>query len=224
MSPSIAPPAPEVLQQLLAEHALRYPEKATVDAIGDGGVTLRLPLLIGNPTGSTRTPGPRVLPAWSDFVALTLGAKKTGADTIGEEVARDCLLFPSPALLAEWEQRWPAILGAIGSITLSKIGADAKLVRMAPLPEAPSRYLLGTGAGVEATVTTPSKAHYDGLRASVKREGADCIELLDELIAVCVKGTGVSELLVRRPGLALPLYNTAMRLAGAVADARLGEW
>lgn len=215
MPPSIAPPAPEVLSQLLAEHAHRYPEKGTVDPLGDGA--MRLPLLIGNPTGSTKAA--RAFPAWADLVALTMGGKQTGADTIGVEIARDCLLYPTPGVLAGWEDEWPAIMGAIGGAVLAKIGADSAMVRRVA-----DGYRIGPGEGVHVTISTPTRAHYEALKAAVKREGADCLALLDDLLAACVKGRGVEELLVERPGLALPLYREIMRVAGAVASARLGEW
>jgi len=217
MPPSIAPPSPEVLSQLLAENAHRYPEKGSVDPLDDGA--LRLPLLIGNPTGSIKPPLARAFPAWADFVALTMGAKKTGADTIGVEIARDCLIYPTPAILGGWEDEWPAILGSIGGLVLSKIGAHSAMVR-----KTSDAYLVGPGEGIPVTISTPTRAHYEALKSAVRREGADCLALLDELLAVCVKGRGFEELLVERPGLALPLYKEIMRRAGADADARLGEW
>jgi len=226
MSPSIAPPSPEALAELVEANAARFPEKAAVVVIGDDGESLRLPLLVGIPSGATKPLPSTALPVWSDLVALTMGAKRTGAETIGEALARDCILFPKPGILSAWEERWPAVVHAISNIVGAKIGMEADLV--APVPKVdgkvvPGAFLVGRPA-LLVTITAPSRAHYVALRAAVRREGADHVALLDDLIAACVKGRGVDELLVRHPGLALPLYRTVMRLAGEQAEAHLGEW
>lgn len=226
MSPSIAPPSPEALAELVQANAARFPEKATVTVIGDDGEDLRLPLLIGIPTGATKPLPAKALPVWPDLVALTMGAKREGADTIGDALTRDCLLFPTPSILAAWEERWPAVVNSIQGVVGEKIGMEAELVRPAPKVDGkavPGGYLLGRDK-LPVTITTPSRAHYVALRAAVRREGADHVALLEDLIAACVKGRGVDELLVRQPGLALPIYKAAMRLAGELQDARLGEW
>lgn len=222
MSPPIAPPSPEVLAELKASNSARFPEIASVDVIGDEGETLRLPLLIGNPSGAVQPPGERVLPVWADLVALTMGASRP-SEGIADALTRDCLIFPTPAILGAWEDRWPAVLDSIGVPVAEKIGMSAAQVKRAPKPATAGPYLLGRDK-IPANITTPTRAHYVALKAAVRREGADHRALLAELLAACVKGQGVEELLVRQPGLALPLYQTVMRLAGEVAAARVGEW
>ena len=44
------------------------------------------------------------------------------------------------------------------------------------------------------------------------------------MVTTCCKGDGVTAIIAQWPGVALPLQNLAMRMAGAGADARLGEW
>lgn len=221
MSPPIAPPSPETVAELLSVHANRFPSKATVDVPDDDGEPIPLPLLVGTPSGAT-TPAPdRVMPAWADLVALTMGAKRPNEAGIADTLARDCLIYPTPAVLGQWEERWPAVLGPIGSVVMVKLGMDADLVKRAPKGSGPGAYLLD---GVPVTITAPTRAHYVALKTEARREGADHVALLAELVAICVKGTGVGEMVTKRPGLALPLYRTIMRLAGEVADVRMGEW
>lgn len=222
MSPSIAPPSPEALAELVSAHAGRFPEIASVDVIGDDGEEVRLPLLIGNPTGAVKPPGDRVLPVWADLVALSMGAARP-SEGIADALARDCLIYPTPAILGGWEDRWPAVLDSIGIPVARKIGMQAEQVIRAPKPAPPGTHLLGR-AKLPAILTTPTRAHYVALKAAVRREGADHVALLDELLAACVRGDGVATLLIEQPGLALPLYKAVMRLAGELQNARLGEW
>lgn len=226
MSPSIAPPSPEALTELTSANAARFPEKASVDVIGDDGEDLRLPLLLGIPTGATKPLPATALPAWPDLVALTMGVKRSGADIISEAIARDCIIFPTPAILGAWEERWPAVLNSISNVVGEKTGMEAALVVPAPKVDGkvvPGGYLIGRDQ-LPVTISAPTRAHYVALRAAARREGADHVALLDDLVATCVKGRGVDELLIRQPGLALPIYKTVMRLAGELADTRLGEW
>jgi hypothetical protein len=41
---------------LAAENAHRYPEKFAVKVIGDGGVRVTLPFVLGNPSGACKMP------------------------------------------------------------------------------------------------------------------------------------------------------------------------
>lgn len=238
MTPHIAPPPPELLAEILGTHAHRYPEKASIDVIGDGGVPLRLPLILGNPTGCAPSPiGTPSFPAWENLVALTLGSVKRPGVTA--EVVRDCLIYPSRGQLAEWEERWPALVDNLGDIVLEKFGASAKAIQL-PIPgeEPPAstrptldatpaacwRWIAIGGARVAVVIVPPSKPHWDAFVSAVGREGTDLIALITELVATCCKGDGIGVLLQRWPGLMLPLENAVVKMAGAAAQARLGEW
>jgi hypothetical protein len=238
MSPSIAPPPPDTLAVLLDQNAHRHPEKATVTVIGDGGASLVLPLLLGIPSGTNKDPaGAPPLPAWENLVAATMGARK--ATGVSAELVRDCLIYPTRGVLAGWEDRWPAIIDSLDGVVLEKIGAvesflvepragekapDAIASVVAASPTGTWRWITCGPERLPVVVVPPSKPHYDALKAALKRDGVECTALLDDLIGACVKGPGFAARVKQWPGIALPLEHLIVKMAGAAAEARLGEW
>lgn len=237
MTPSIAPPAPEVLSQLLTEHARRFPEKRSADVIGDRGAIVSLPLLIANPTGTTGRPD--ALPVWADTIATNMGAMHATGAALSDALVRDCLLYPGRGLLAQWEERWPVIVEELALVVLGKLGARESVLEPAagtPAPESIAGHLeanqsalwrwlqCGDGKPVPAVVLPPSRAYHEGLTAAVKRDGADCVALLAEMMSLHVKGDGVAALIQQYPGVALPLYRLVNDMGGKIREARKGGW
>jgi len=69
----IKPPTPEEYASLASQHSHRFPEKYTVSLPGDHGTTVRIPVVIGNPSGPCKmTLGQKPAPAWSNFLAPAL--------------------------------------------------------------------------------------------------------------------------------------------------------
>jgi len=238
MPPPIAPPSPEALAELLAANALRFPEKASLDVLGDGGQVVRLPFLLGIPTGSLPPGTVAAFPAWRDFVELVLSIRKD-SEGVTPALVRDCILYPARGQLAQWEERWPALVTSLGGVVLQKIGVDHELLaepgprdvpptaiaeQLATSPAAMWRWLKVGDAPIAVAIAPPTPAQWSAFTAALRRPGVDGLELMTELVTTCVKGEGLGARLVQWPGVAVPLENLIAKMAGAAAASRLGLW
>ena len=176
------PPSEEDARRLIAEHAHRYPEKASITI---GGV--RLPFIIGNPTGATKGRARDASPAWSDAVAVTLQIKRPD-DTQADQLGADCVIWPPPATFNEWCDRWPALSGRVAQLARQKFGGDLGCVSEPAFDEKPPESvavaLVEQSAAVhriarvgsvrlDLVVTTPSRPAWDAFTEAVRKPDAD---------------------------------------------------
>lgn len=241
-----APPSAEEAARLLAEHAYRHPEKATITVPGDRGASVRLPLIIGNPSGSCRLPATlRPSPAWNDSIAVTLGVRKP-EDTDADQLGADCVLWPPLATWNEWVDRWPGLPGRVADLARQKFGGVLSAVAEPAFdavpppaigaaldahPRAAWRIVAVPGCALHLVVDTPSPATYGAFMDSIRRAGSDPWKLTGELVRGCVPlvldGTApvtIDDMLDRWPGVGVVLIAVIAQLAGAGAEVRLGEW
>lgn len=243
---NFAPPSAKEAARLLAEFAYRHPEKASLEVVGDRGAPVRLPILLGNPTGACRLPsGMRPSPAWQDSIAVTLRLRRV-EDSAADLLGADCVVWPAPGVWAEWVERWPALTGRVAELARQKMGgvldAVVEPAANAKAPEAVDEALAGRPRAVWRIVNVPSTrldlaidaptgAVYDAFLDAVRKPDADLWRLCGDLVRACVPvvvanggAMPVEEVLDRWPGLGVVLIAVVAQLAGAGAKARMGEW
>ena len=239
----LAPPSPEVLEQLLAAHSHRYPEKATLPVVGDRGEEVLLRLVLALPTGAViAREGDRASSAWRDAVESMTGAR-ADASAFSDRLALDCVVWPPPPLLATWRARWPAILGDIAYAALRKTGAlrsmlvagegdppPAIVEAQDREPRAVWRRLLPPGGVYDVAIAPPDAARHDIYEDAIRRREIDPVALVRQLAeaqtVACINGAPVppAEVFARWPGIAVLVAAEARRLGGAAAAVRLGGW
>ena len=235
MSPSISPPPPDKLADLLVEHSVRHPEKARLGPLtGDDGAPVFLPILLGNPKPDSK--------AFAAAIAAALRFRPND-DPTGEALVRDCVLWPPRAQWTEWRERWAAIDGVASRALARKLGSNLGVIvdplksadasepdeaSSIPIPEGASwRVLAPPGSGrIHVAVKPPSDFVWRAFVSMVIKPDADVLKLVREMVAGVVVGSSMplDVMLDRWPGIVVALLAVASELAGSAADVILGEW
>ena len=242
-------PTDDEFQALLSRHSTRHPSKAHLTVIGDGDVQVRLPLVLGNPTGCSRMPeGVEVSPAWDEHAAAILRLRKSGGREAGEALVEDCVLWPEPATWAQWAARWPGLPNSALALVARKVavlGACVKKPGPKDTAPGPIAATLGKhpravwrklapeqGEEMAIALDAPDGVRWqffvDGSMEPGARLGALAADMLAACTLACVRLDGtaapIGDVVDRWPGLALLLTQQVAELAGATAEVALGEW
>lgn len=227
----------EVRERIKVEHAHRFPELRYFPKPDDEGGTIKLPVVIGNPTGSCKMPkGAPVSRAWAQSVTRTFGGDRGD----NAEFVRDCVLWPPPPVWAQWCHRWPALPESVRPAIVAKYGGDTDDVsEPGPDVEAPKDIAEARAANpgslwvrferksacVDFVVKAPSAFQWAAFSNAMKEPNADAWALaLDLALACTVAATmSVAEVFNRWPGLALQIDREASYLAGIRSDFEEGE-
>jgi hypothetical protein len=243
----VTPPSDDELRDLLAEHAHRHPDKAAVTVVGDGGLPVRLPFLLGTPTGACEL-GEDVRPssAFADLLASAIGLKAEPPD-LGPRLARDVVLWPSPPTLAQWMARWPALPARISEALAQKLAIKDSCLEEPSYDEEPPaaiaaaiaadsrttwRRLRPPGAVFAAAIRPPAPQPYRIFQDALKKAKADPWPVVRDgacagLSVVVDEGGKVVDaatVMKRWPGLAALVIAEVRLLAGAGAEVQLGNW
>lgn len=242
----VTEPTQEEVASILAAHPHRFPSLVHITVPGDRGVAVRLPFILGNPTGAcAMPPGRPPTTIWNSFVtaALSRSALPEGEDA----AAQDALLFPALETWAQWADRWPALAGQVWKATKRKCGAilddgpdpapeDPKLppamkAALERFPRAALRRYQPKGASLLFLIDPPASAAWRIFMAAVK-DNRDVARNAGEMAQVCTRaivdeksGEEVAfEATMRRwPGLAVLACLTVSVMAGAATAIELGE-
>lgn len=240
----IVEPTAEEISAVIAAHPHRFPEVVHLTVVGDRGARVRLPFIVGNPTGSG--PLPKPLPVWRDFVAAVL--KREEFPGGAEAAVNDCLLWPSALTWSEWSDRWPALAGQLWRAAKQKCGADIDQViepdyadpklhadvqaALAQFPRASLRRFESHSAKVLFLIDPPAPVVWRIFMDSMKAPGGDTWKYAREMAQACTKfvfdekkGAAVpfEQVVGEWPGFALMTCRTVAVLAGAAAEVELGE-
>lgn len=235
-------PAPDERAALTAAHAHRFPVPVRVTVRGDGGAPLSLPFLLGNPTGALRVPAGRVSPAFAQVIGAINMGRDEGDD---DELIRDCVLYPPPALLAAARNQWPGLVSDLSKQIAAKIGlssAGAEMFAGEDLPAAVAGLLEAhpratcrrfTPPGADGrpvdlllVVDTPSRLAYDAFTEAIAARDADRPKLLREFAegVTRLQFGATGDAFDQWPGLLCLVVGIAAKLAATVGESRLGEW
>lgn len=238
-----APPDAE-RAALLAQHAHRFPVPVPITVRGDRGEPVRLPFLLGNPTGILRPPPARVSP----YLAQLIGAVNLGRnEDDDDEAIRDCVLYPPPAQLIAARNRWPGLVADLCKQILAKIGlqsAGAEVFAGEDVPPEIAAALTshpraachrftppgadGKPVDLLVVIDTPGRVMHDAFNDAVTARDADRVKLARDFaegVTVGVHGAAsASDVFDRWPGVMLLVVGRAAKLAASVGSARLGEW
>jgi hypothetical protein len=242
------PPTPEELAALEAEHAHRFPEKANVPVIGDGGVPVRLPFVLGLPTGSCKMPsGQKSTKAWSQAIGITLKMVPDSSDAT-DALASDCVLWPPKAVWATWCDRWPGLPVSVLGLARKKCGASiesieepeldeeapaAVLAELAQRPRASWRKIKLRGKEFGIAIDPPAAAKWELFVEAIKGSTAkDHWAMVRDLATSCAVAVGAktgeemtfADLLQRWPGIAVIIVAVVGQLVGASSSAELGNF
>jgi hypothetical protein len=232
-------PSPEERKAILAAHAHRYPERFDFTVVGDGGKSLKLPILLGNPSGSCKMPsGQEPTDAWATTVAATFKAAKS--DDVG--LVADCVLWPDASTWEKWINRWPGLPVPVGRALRRKAGASlaqietpdsnekppeeiAQLQRRAP-STAWRRFVPDLQTAIDLAISCPDLATWQGFQDALKEPGADYVERTRHMAQVAVEYSSmpVADLFARWPGLPVTIVGVVGDLAGIAAEFERGEF
>jgi hypothetical protein len=245
----ITPPTEAEVASLVAAHAHRFPAKYTLTVPGDGGKTVRLPVLVGNPSGAAPLPGEKPSPAWSIIVAAALRLR-TEAPGLSQQVAEDCVLWPPPASWAQWLARWPGLPAKLADLISAKVAAEPNAIEqpadgdeppqplqaiLASHPAAAWRRARAQGEVFAIALEPPGGTAWKLWQEALHKPKADAWKLVRELVEACVRGVvavkgdnattcDLDETIRRWPGLAVMLVGELGELVGAAAEVEAGGW
>jgi hypothetical protein len=121
-------PAHDLVDRIFAEQAHRAPEKASVVVLGDGGEPVKIPLILGNPSGACAMPdGVKPSPVWRLSIGATFGVAEDKG--VARPMAEDCVLYPDRATWSRLTARWPALPSSILSLLVEKYGGKMNFVQ-----------------------------------------------------------------------------------------------
>ncbi len=240
---TVPPPTPEELASLRSLHAHRFPQAGSIRLPAANGGTVSIPLVIGLPSGACRMPsGAVVSPAWEQFVESAI-KRSPEPDGFRETLAQDVVLYPSPGVLAQVLEEWPAAPVPIGTAVMKKIGREALEVPTAteqpPASLAPLLIDRAVWRKVKASkadefaivIVPPSSAAWSIFSDGIRRTGANSWKMSTEIVQACVpavcRADGVAanleEVACRYPGLVLSIVGTIAMISGGAAEVELGE-
>lgn len=227
----------EEREAIKATQAHRFPELRYFPKPGDDGEQIKLPVILGIPSGASQMPkGAYVSKAWAQSVAATFSPGKF--DHV--PLVADCVLWPDPRTWATWTQRWPALADSVRPALVRKYGgAQALISEPGPEEEAPAEIAAAQaanpgatwqrfspkGAVVDLVVKAPSSSTWAMFTDAMKRPGAASWNLALELaLAVTVASTKpIGDVIARWPGLPLLIVHEASYLAGLATEYEEGE-
>lgn len=247
----ITPPTEGDFLQLETEHAHRFPEKAAIEVPGDGGKLMRLPLVLGIPSGASKMPdGETPSRAWQKAVAITL-RKMRDEDTA--PMLRDCILWPAPKTWAEWCKRWPAMHVQAYHLVRDKFGGALTMLEQPgegeKAPEAIATAMTAHPTGAwrrlaprpdakfDVVIVPPErlawKMYMDGLSSDAPKFWEDTLEMVKASV-VAIEGKAridgadikldYADVVARWPGQAMLTIAIVGHLAGVAARTELGNW
>jgi hypothetical protein len=197
----VNPPTADELSVLLASQAHRFPEKHTISLPGDRGSTVRIPVLIGNPSGACKLPpGELANVAWSHFIAATFKTRDDSVE-LTRQAAADCLLWPPPAVWAQIVERWPAAPDALWLAAREKCGAALYLMSFPeegekPAPEVGAvldryeravwRRLQPPGQNLVVVIDPPKSVAWTFFSEAMKKSETDRWKLVCEMAQMAV--------------------------------------
>lgn len=228
----------EIRASLKHEHAHRFPELRYFPKPGDDGKEVRLPVVLGNPSGACAMPdGKRASKAWTYLVAATFGARDDSDDA---PIIGDCVLWPPPSVWAAWVERWPALPPSVapalrrkygGSITqISDPGDDVECppeiaAGLAEHPRASWVRFKPKGAEIDLLIKPPPAHVWSLFREAMKGGDADhwalVLDLAVNSVAASTRPAAVA--IGQWPGLALLIGQRVALLAGARTEFEEGE-
>jgi len=224
----------EARETIKAEHAHRFPELFYFPKPGDDGKDVKLPVVLGNPSGACKMPkGARGSDAWARKVAQTFGA----GEAEWTPLVTDCVLWPPPSVWSAWLQRWPAFLDSVRPALVKKYGGDTDLISepgdSVEAPAAVASRPAGAswirfqykGAIVDLVVKAPSSSQWALFTDAMKKADAEHWALALELATACapVSTMPLELAFARWPGLALLVDREASYLAGIATKYEEGE-
>lgn len=249
-----SPPSAEELARLLALHAHRHPEKRTITVLGDGGRPVRLPFVLGNPTGATLLDGDGRMPdgrrpttAWSDTVRVTLNLAKDGPGA-AQALVEDCVLWPGRVQLAQWAERWPALYGTLVDPVQRKLGGSKVLETPDPDDDAPpapiAEALKATPRAVwrflaprpderfAVAIESPDATTWRFFQEETNKAEANVWPVVLDVVKNATRAfcradgapAGFELTVARWPGLAVALFTVVSALGGAAAAVEEGGW
>jgi len=239
-------PSPEERARLKREHAHRFPELVTLRLPGDGGALALVPIVIGNPTGTTPDAAPGV--AWASTIAQAVG-HAVGGDR-AQMNADDAILWPDAAALESLRARWHGLNASISDQLTRKIGGFSQAVvepwagdvtpePLSPALEADPRRAwfhlrprdgqhfaavltppeAAAWRALQKVMRDPSEKHWPPMRRAVEKSIAAAAHEVDG--AWCI--VPAAQILDRFPGLVGILVGKLAELIGTGAQAELGE-
>lgn len=228
----------EARETIKRDQAHRFPELRYFPKPGDDGRPIKLPVVLGNPSGSCRMPaGSRASKAWGQKVAQTFGVSN---DSRNAQLVADCVLWPPPNVWAEWLQRWPALNDSVFPALVRKYGgASDQVTEPSDDTEAPAAIADARGqhpgsswirfepkgAIVDVLVKAPTGTQWALFTEAMKAQSADHWALALDLATACTAASTmpIAEAFARWPGLALRVNMEASFLAGLATEAEEGE-
>lgn len=243
-------PSEEELSELLAKHAARAPEKASLVVLGDGGTPIKLPLVLGNPSGATleAKPDAKKPSVWARFLAVALKLRPEPLD-LPDAVALDGVLWPPRRTWFAWCERWPALAKTVADSIATKVGCSLQQAAYDDEPPEPLAPILAehpratwrevrTRDGLYALAIEPLDAtawplFTDKLKKPDEHDTWSLArELCDAVIIGCVERKRSGEdvafdkarLLSKSPGIAIVVIGEVAQLVGVSAEVHLGEW
>lgn len=197
----IKPPTADELAQLTAQHVHRFPEKFSLSMPGDRGSTVKIPVLIGNPTGACKMPlGERPSAAWSNFIAALFQVRPESAE-LERQAAADCLLWPTPIVWSQVAERWPGAPSVLWKAASKKCGASLALMdipedgdpppppiaaELDRYPRAVWRILNPPGQKLAVVIDSPKSIAWSFFSDAMKKDDADRWALVCELSQMAV--------------------------------------
>jgi hypothetical protein len=229
----------EVRETIKVSQAHRFPELRYFPKPGDDGKEIKLPVILGNPSGACRMPkGERVSRAWAASVTATFKQQSEPFDY--GPLVTDCVLWPDPRTWASWTQRWPALADSVRPALVRKYGgAQALISEPGPEEEQPAELTeaLAThpgaswlrfspkGTAVDLVVTAPTSFAWASFTEAMKRPNADTWALTLDMATACTPAATkpIADLFARWPGLPLLVMHHASYLAGLATAYEEGE-
>ena len=229
---------PEIRASLKHEQAHRFPELRFFPKPGDDGKDIRLPVVLGNPSGACVMPeGKRASKMWTHLVASTFGVRDDFEDTA---LVTDCVLWPPPGVWARWAERWPALPPSVAPALRRKYGGSIHQVSdpgdevemppeiataLAASPGAAWLRFEPTGAQVDLAIKAPASHVWSLFREAMKKPDADHWALVLDLAvnSVAASTRPIAAVVGQWPGLALIITQRVSRLAGSTTEFEEGE-
>jgi hypothetical protein len=240
MPPSIAPPPPDVLARALEENAQRFPEKFEISVPGDRGKEIKLPVVLGIPSGALPlddkgniASGRKPAPGWGLMIASALGFREETPDEL-DDFVRDCVLWPPRATWNTWRDEWPGMGPRVLRDLKKKIARGSEFIDTPDDDQEPPaeiklsrrglwRILKPAPGIVRSVAVEPVDAETWRMYMRAMRLGEDAPKHTRAIVDMATGGT-VSDVLDRYPGFVLMLASLVAYLAGCGAEVERGNW
>lgn len=242
---NITEPTPDEVAAIVAANSFRFADLNHITVIGDRGAAVRLPFILGNPTGAGGVAAARQTTIWNSFVAAVL--QRTPLPEGEDAAAQDVILWPPPATWSQWSERWPALAGQVWQAAKKKCGAqlelqaepayddetlpDAVKAALAASPRAAMRRYRPNKASFLFLLDPPSSAAWRMFQESI-RKGTDVAKVTSQMAQACTRfifdeksgaEATFDATVAHWPGLAVQACLTVAVLAGAASTVELGE-